>query len=170
MPPPDSGEEQPTNPLPGGGLHWKLLASFGGFGYAPIASGTFGTLPAVAIWWFLSPHLDAWAWLALCVVTTALSTWVAHRAGPLFGQTDAGEIVIDEVAGFFWTMTLAPHDWRWGVMGFFAFRFFDILKPWPASYFDQKVKNGFGVTMDDVVAGAFACVLLHTMAAFANAL
>ncbi|MDF1565605.1 MAG: phosphatidylglycerophosphatase A [Deltaproteobacteria bacterium] len=161
---PERGVHQP------GGLPWKALASFGGFGYSPFASGTVGTLPAVVIWWFAFPLLGGWGWLALSVVTTGISTLAAHKAGPLFGKTDAGEIVIDEVAGLFWTMTLAPHDWRWAVAGFFAFRLFDIVKPWPASYFDKKVKNGFGVTMDDVVAGLFACALLHAMAWIANAL
>jgi len=142
-------------------MGWKLLASIGGIGYAPIASGTFGTLPAVVIWWFLSPYLNAWEWLALCIATTGVSVIAAHKAGPLFGEVDAGEIVIDEVAGLFWTMSLIPHTWPFALGGFFAFRFFDIFKPWPASYFDQKVKNGYGVTMDDVVAGLFACGLLH---------
>jgi phosphatidylglycerophosphatase A len=123
-----------------------------------------GTVPGVIIWYFLAPHLSWPVWIAVCVVTTVVASYVGHRAGPLFGVTDAREIVIDELAGTFWTLLLVPHGIGWAVGGFLAFRLFDITKPWPASYFDQQVKNGFGVTMDDVVAGWYACGLLHLVA------
>jgi len=123
-----------------------------------------GTVPAVVAWWFLSPLLSWPWWIVVCVVTTAISTLVAHRAGPLFGVTDASEIVIDEVAGTFWTLFLVPHTLWWALAGFLVFRVFDIVKPWPASYFDKQVKNGFGVTMDDVVAGWYGCGVLHLAA------
>lgn len=123
-----------------------------------------GTVPAVVLWYFLGPSIPWLWWIALCVVVTAIATFVAHRAGPHFGVTDASEIVIDEVAGGLWTMLLVPHGIGWAIAGFLAFRLFDITKPWPASYFDRQVKNGFGVTMDDVVAGWYACGLLHLVA------
>lgn len=133
----------------------------GGLGHSPIASGTVGSVPAIVLWYFAAPAAGAWVWLGACVAMTLLSFVVAHRAGPLFGKTDAGEIVIDEVAGMMWTMILVPHGVWWAVGGFLAFRLFDITKPWPASFFDKKVKNGFGVTMDDIVAGWYACAVLH---------
>lgn len=147
-----------------------MLASFGGFGYAPIAPGTVGTLPAVVLWWLIYPLVGDLGWLAVTAGTIAVSIVAAHQAGPLFGETDARQIVIDEVAGTFVTVTLVPHEPGWAVAAFFAFRFFDIVKPPPASTFDQKVKNGLGVTMDDVVAGAYACALLHAAAALADLL
>ena len=118
-------------------------------------------MPGVILWFFVGPLVSWPVWVAICVATTGVAIYVGHRAGPLFGVTDAREIVIDELAGTFWTLLLVPHGVGWAVAGFFAFRLFDITKPWPASYFDQQVKSGFGVTMDDVVAGWYACGLLH---------
>jgi len=148
---------------------WKAIASVGGIGYAPVASGTFGTVPGVLLWYYLSPSLGLLSWLGLCVALTAASSVAAHYAGPAFGKTDAGEIVLDEVAGVCWGLAFAPHSWAWAIAGFFAFRLFDITKPWPASYFDKRVKNGFGVTMDDVVAGWFTAALLAVAAALLEA-
>lgn len=112
-------------------------------------------------WYVLAPYTSLAVWLAACVGVTALSVIASAHGGRLWGEVDSGKIVIDEVAGAMWTMVLVPHGWQWAVAGFFAFRFYDILKPWPARYFDRKVKNGFGVTMDDVCAGLMACATLH---------
>jgi phosphatidylglycerophosphatase A len=79
----------------------------------------------------------------------------AHRAGRYWGIADASPIVIDEVAGYLFTMALIPLSWQSVVAGFVFFRAFDVLKPWPASAFD-RMKNGFGVVMDDLAAGAYA--------------
>ena len=68
------------------------------------------------------------------------------------------------MVGYLVTMIAIPPDWRYIVAGFFLFRFFDIVKPPPARWFDQKVKNGYGVVLDDVAAGVYAwlCLLLLT--------
>ena len=144
-----------------GGRLWRHLAALGPFGYAPIAPGTVGTLPGVVLWYLVAPVLSWPAYLGLCVGVTLLSFLVAHRAGRAWGVADAGPIVIDELAGTLWTFLLVPRSVAWAVAGFLAFRLFDIVKPWPARYFDRKVKNGFGVTMDDVSAGWYACLTVH---------
>ncbi len=145
---------------------WTTLATFFGFGYAPVAPGTFGTIPGVLIWFLLFPYIGVFGHLALCVALTALSVVAAGRAGPIFGEPDAGAIVIDEVAGVMWAFVLVPHGIGWALAGFLVFRFFDIAKVWPASYIDRRMKNGLGVTLDDVVAGAYACVVLNLAALF----
>ncbi len=89
-------------------------------------------------------------------VTLAVAVPAAHRAGRWFGVVDAKQIVIDEVAGLLVTMLGVPVSWMTLLAGFALFRLFDIAKPWPASYFDRKVKNGFGVVFDDVMAGLYA--------------
>ncbi len=141
----------------------RHLAALGPFGYSPLAPGTVGTLPGVLLWVLLAPRISWPLHLAACVLVTAVSSVVAHYAGKAWGAADAGPIVIDELAGTLWTFLLVPPGLGWAAAGFLGFRLFDITKPWPARYFDRKVKNGFGVTMDDVCAGWYACAVLHLL-------
>jgi len=141
----------------------KLLATWGGSGYAPFASGTFGTLAAIPFYLVLA-QLPLPLYLLTLTAFFFLACWVSGKAEIIFGQKDSGKIVIDEVVGYLVTMTAMPLDWRYVVAGFFLFRLFDIVKPPPARWFDQKVKNGYGVVLDDVAAGVYAwlCLLLLT--------
>jgi phosphatidylglycerophosphatase A len=79
---------------------------------------------------------------------------------------DHGGIVWDEFVGFWITMTLAPAGVLWIVIGFVLFRLFDIIKPWPIKWADQKVSGGLGVMLDDVIAGIFAAIVLQCIAFF----
>ncbi len=133
---------------------WVLLASWGPCGYAPVAPGTVGTLGAVPLYLLLS-LLPSAGYLAALVALAAASTFAAHRAGRYWGIADASPIVVDEVVGYLLTMALVPPSWQAVLAGFVLFRIFDVLKPWPASAFD-RMKNGFGVVMDDLAAGAYA--------------
>jgi phosphatidylglycerophosphatase A len=136
-----------------------LLAAWGPCGFAPVAPGTFGTLGAVPLCWALG-----WVtWPVYAVFTVALGALgvlAAQRAGRHWGVVDASPIVIDEVVGYLVTMAFVPFSWPAALLGFLFFRLFDVLKPWPASAFD-RVKNGFGVVMDDVAAGVFAWAALQ---------
>jgi phosphatidylglycerophosphatase A len=135
---------------------FALIWSSGlGAGYFPFASGTFGTLVALPLAWALS-LLQPAAWFAVVVAFTLVTIQASQRAGKIYRIPDARYIVADEFAGLFVTVALLPFTWQTAVLGFFVFRVADILKPWPASYFDRKLKNGVGVTMDDVVAGLYA--------------
>jgi phosphatidylglycerophosphatase A len=135
-----------------------------GAGYAPVASGTFGTLPGVVLFLIVAP-LNQWGWgmvgyLAIAAVLFAVAVPAASLAERIHGGTDCGKIVIDEIVGFLVTMTLVPLHWAWVLGGFVAFRFFDVLKPWPGNKW-QNLSGGMGVMIDDVVAGLYACVSLH---------
>ena len=72
-------------------------------------------------------------------------------------------IVVDEVAGYLVTMALSSATWQAALLGFVLFRVLDVAKPWPASFFDRKVKNGFGVVMDDVMAGVWGLVAMQVI-------
>jgi len=72
--------------------------------------------------------------------------------------------VLDEVAGYFITMILAPEGWQWLLFGFVLFRIFDILKPWPISVLDRRVQGGLGIMLDDIVAGMFALAVMQICA------
>lgn len=141
----------------------KFLATWGGSGYAPVASGTFGTLAAIPFYLLLA-HLSPPLYLLTLTAFFFLACWVSGRAEIIFQEQDCGKIVIDEVVGYLVTMTAIPLDWRYVVAGFFLFRFFDIAKIPPARWFDRQLKNGYGVVLDDVAAGVYSWLSLWLLA------
>ena len=151
---------EPTGPLPRprSALHW--IAFGGGAGLAPRAPGTAGTAVAVPIYVAMAGGPLAMYLVAVALVV-AVGIWACGRTARELGVHDHPGIVLDEVAGFLVTMTALPLDWRWIVAGFVVFRILDIAKPWPISLFDRRVRGGFGIMLDDVIAGAFACAALH---------
>lgn len=147
---------------PGGPFRFFVLslASNAGLGYAPVASGTFGTLAGIPCFYLISRL--PWPLAALTLVALLLlSFWVSDLAGKIYGVTDDGRIVIDELVGYLVTVAFLPFSWQTALLGFFWFRLFDITKPPPASWFDNKMKNGVGVVMDDVMAGIYAAIAVR---------
>lgn len=142
-------------------------ASAGFSGYAPIAPGTVGTAVAVPIAWAMA-HLPLGASAAIIVVATIVACGINHAAGKIYRVSDAHEIVLDEVVGFLITMWAVPWSDFSVAVGFFFFRLFDVWKPWPARYFDSKVHNGIGTTLDDVAAGVYAALATHGAVALAG--
>lgn len=126
-----------------------------GAGLSPRAPGTVGTLAALPFVALLQTLKPAHQWLAI-VALFLVSVPAVHRAGRILGVVDARQIVIDEVIGIAIALAGAPFHMATVLLAFGLFRLFDIVKPWPASYFDRQVKNGAGVILDDVVAGLFA--------------
>src|SRR5512133_3240278 len=137
-----------------------FLSSNAGLGYAPVASGTFGTLAGIPAFWLLA-QLPPWLWLLTWAALLALSFWVSGAAGHIYGVVDDGRIGIDELVGYLVTVALLPFSWWAPGLGFLYFRLFDIVKPPPARWFDQKLKNGYGVVLDDVAAGVYAALALR---------
>ena len=133
------------------------VASVGGAGYAPIASGTVGSLvAAIALW--LIPFSPT-ALLATLVVITIVGVWAGSRVERALGAKDPGVIVIDEVAGMFLAVLFLPRTLPVLVSAFFLFRLFDIWKPYPARQI-QELSGGLGVMLDDLIAGAYALAVL----------
>jgi phosphatidylglycerophosphatase A len=144
------------------------LFAFGfGSGLAPKAPGTFGTLAAVPIYWLLQ-DLN-WPQYALWLgVTFALGVLWCDRSSKALGVHDHGGIVWDEFVGYWITMFMAPAGYGWLLVGFVLFRFFDIVKPWPINVLDRKVGGGFGIMIDDVLAGIYALICLQAIAYFSG--
>jgi len=157
------------------------LAQGFGLGRIPKAPGTAGTLggfPLIAL--LLWPG-NFWAYLAGCIVIIPLSVRICERAEELLGEKDPPSVVLDEIValplcflGIFGIMEFAgpsqptlaavqtiPHWWAWALAGFALFRLFDIWKPGPINSI-QALPNGWGVVMDDILAGALAGALLGT--------
>lgn len=136
-----------------------------GSGLAPKAPGTFGTLAAVPLYWLLS-DATLLLYLAVVIVAAALGIWLCGYTARALGVHDHPAIVWDEVVGYFITMLAAPAGWQWLLLGFVLFRLFDILKPWPIRWIDRHVHGGFGIMLDDVLAGAMAWLVLQGIAWF----
>jgi phosphatidylglycerophosphatase A len=137
-----------------------LFATGFGVGYSPVAPGTLGTLIAIPIYYFLS-EIPSPLYEVTLVGFFFLSVWVSGNAERLFGKEDDQRIVIDEVIGFLITMLWVPKTIRFILIGFFLFRFFDILKPFPIRHLEKRLKGGFGVVLDDVAAGVYANIVLR---------
>jgi phosphatidylglycerophosphatase A len=101
--------------------------------------------------------------LTVCFIGGVLAV---HKTGADLGVTDHGSIVWDEIVPFWLVLLLCPTGLIWQATAFVLFRLFDIFKPQPARYFDQKVKNGFGVMADDLVAGAYTVLILALLRHF----
>ncbi|UQZ89449.1 phosphatidylglycerophosphatase A [Deltaproteobacteria bacterium Smac51] len=138
----------------------RLIYTGLGLGLAPKAPGTFGTLLGIPIFWLIE-GLGWQPYLAVTLAVFFIGWWAARRAETDLGRHDAPQVVIDEVAGYLVTMLLAPalpFNWLWG---FAFFRLFDIVKPWPVSWADQKLPGGLGVMVDDVLAGVYAWLAMQ---------
>ena len=131
-------------------------------GYFPVASGTVGTLLGVAIVW-LWQGVPISLQGVMCLALGAVGVWASEQAGTIFRNADSSRITIDEIVGFMVTMIGVPVTMYWIVWGFLLFRFFDIIKFPPANLFDERMKNGWGVMLDDVTAGIYSNILLHLM-------
>ncbi len=137
-----------------------LIATGFGVGYSPIAPGTLGTLVALPIYYFLS-EIPSPLYEITLVGFFFVSVWISENAERFFGKKDDQRIVIDEIIGFLITMFWIPKTVPFIIIGFFLFRFFDILKPFPIRHLEKRLKGGYGVVLDDVVAGAYANIVLH---------
>jgi phosphatidylglycerophosphatase A len=138
------------------------IATFFSIGKFPKAPGTVATLATIPLWYamsFLGPMLYMLMVLGLIGLgIVASQAYESHS-----GKHDSKEIVIDEVVGYLITMTWLPVTWQSAVIGFLVFRFFDIVKPPPIRQLDQKVQGGFGVMVDDIVAGIIGSVVMQLL-------
>ena len=139
-----------------------FLALGFGSGLAPKAPGTAGTLVAIPLYLVLIHWLNLYAYLGAIIGAFVLGIYLCGRTASDLGVHDHGGIVWDEFVGFWITMILVPLTWYWLLAGFVLFRMFDILKPFPIGLLDKKVQGGFGIMLDDVIAGLYACAVLHT--------
>jgi phosphatidylglycerophosphatase A len=136
-----------------------FLAFGFGAGLAPVAPGTFGTLAAIPLYCLLA-NLSVPLYLAVTITLALAGIYICQRSQEILKIGDHPGIVWDEMVGFLITMTAVSPHWTSILLGFMAFRIFDILKPWPIARFDRTLHGGFGVMLDDVLAGLYALALL----------
>ena len=153
-------EQPPARVVLGHPVHF--LAFGLGSGLSPVAPGTAGSLAAIPLAWLMAQA--GWpVYAVLTLLALVAGFWICGRSATLLGVHDHRGIVWDEFVGQFIALFLVPWLWYWVLGAFLLFRFFDIVKPWPARIFDRDFHNGVGIVMDDVVAGVYAWLSLWAL-------
>jgi phosphatidylglycerophosphatase A len=142
-----------------------FLALGFGSGLLKPAPGTWGTLSALPIYYLMVSYfaVSIEVYSLTLLLALLLGIYLCGKTAQDVGEHDHGAIVWDEIVGFLVTMFAVQPTLTNVIAGFVLFRFFDILKPWPIKWLDQKVHGGFGIMIDDVLAGIAACVILHLL-------
>ncbi len=146
---------------------WHEPAFFIAFGFGsglmPKAPGTWGTLVAIPMYLLLANA--PWPiYLIFTLIAFILGVFVSNKVSQALGEHDYKGIVWDEIVGFLITMFLAPKGFIWVILGFLLFRLFDILKPQPIKWVDERVTGGLGIMLDDVLAAIFAWIIIQLLA------
>ena len=151
----------PPQPVP-----WSVLLnpvhcwSVGfGTGLLPVAPGTWGTFVGFPIYGLLH-HMSAVPAMVLGMYGLMASIMAADYSARAWQTHDHPSIVCDEVVGFVPVLYMAPSSWLGFIWAFVLFRLFDFVKPWPIAWLDRRVAGGFGIVLDDVIAGVYASAVL----------
>ena len=161
----DTPKSHRPDRLPSLWRHPPLMLATGlGSGLSPWAPGTCGTVVAMGLYLAALQFLPLWAYAVFLVAAFGLGVWACDRAERLTALHDPGMLVVDEWVGYWLALLPAMAQghtgWRPALAGFVLFRLFDILKPWPASVADRRLPGGFGTMADDVLAGAYAALVM----------
>ena len=139
----------------------RILATFFGTGYLPLAPGSWGALAGLLIYAsFLRDNLFLHIFLLLIV--TFLGFRVCAPAEKIFKKKDAGVIVIDEVAGILLSLLFIPSKTLYIFLAYFLFRLFDTIKPPPTDRIEE-LSGSYGIMFDDLIAGLYANICLHAI-------
>ena len=145
--------------------HPAHLLSLGfGAGLSPVAPGTVGTLLAIPAYWLIAGW-PAWLYLAAVAALFVVGAAAAGYSSAALGVHDHRAIVVDEVAGMLIALFHLPGAgaWPWMVLAFLLFRVFDVLKPWPIDRADRDVAGGFGIMLDDALAGLWTLAVVQAL-------
>ena len=129
-------------------------------GYLPKAPGTWGSLAAVLLWFGLR-NLTIGPYCTIVGTLFVVGTFAAGAAEKIVDRGDPGLVVIDEIVGQLIGLAMAPGHPVVVIAAFLLFRFFDIVKPFPAGWLDQHIHGGLGIMLDDVVAGLYTLVIVQ---------
>jgi len=137
------------------------LATLGPMGRMPKAPGTWGSLAAAIFAPFLFLPLPFWGRIVLLLLLFPVGSWCAGRAEQSLGHKDPSFVVVDELWGQWITLLpLAATDAYWILPAFLFFRLFDIAKPWPVRASERWLPGGWGIMIDDGLAGVYAMMAL----------
>ena len=143
-------------------MHTLIMLIATGFysGHLPKAPGTWGSLVGLLLF-FMLHLLSLPVYLAVVFGLFCLGTFAAGEAEKILDNRDPGKVVIDEIVGMLIAMIAVPATPLAMLAGFILFRIFDIAKPFPVNFFDQRFHGGLGIMLDDVVAGLYSLAVMH---------
>lgn len=146
-----------------------FVGSLGYLGFVPAASGTVAVaVVGIPLAWLLRGwlNLSFWPYLLVVIAFTCLSIYIAGEADRVLNEQDSSKNVIDEIPGYLIALIGLPFTWKVVLAAFFIERAIDIAKIWPASWVEDNLPRGWGVVMDDVVAGIYTCAIIHVIVHF----
>jgi phosphatidylglycerophosphatase A len=146
-----------------------FIAFGGGAGLSPAAPGTMGTLAAFLLFGLVSQYFGLVNFLLFIGVLFIIGIWACSVTGKALGNHDHGGMVWDEIVAFLLVLLFTPNALVWQAFAFLLFRLFDIFKPPPIGYYDKKLRGGFGVMFDDLLAAFFTLLCLAAWKAFTMA-
>ena len=149
----------PVTPAGFGAVLARVVATGFGSGYSPLAPGTAGSAVGLLLYWPLSA-LGVPVAVAATALVSLLGVWAATRVARQVGREDPGLVVVDEIVGQWVSLLFLPWTPGVAILGFFAFRAMDIVKPWPARQLEH-LPGGWGIMADDLMAGVYANLLLR---------
>ena len=157
-------------------LSW-IIATWFGSGLLPKAPGTWGSLAAIPFAYIISVYTCPYALFFGTVALFFIGIWASDKIEKSAQIKDPGFIVVDEVVGQWIAMLPLPFLYSLinpdtfylyfaiiAAVAFIAFRIFDIWKPWPVNYVDKNVHGGYGIMLDDVIAGMYALIITSALA------
>lgn len=138
----------------------KIIATFFGVGYAPVAQGTLAALAVLPVYYLVRGN--SWLFAGSTIFLIILGFSVSGRAERIFGKKDASQVTIDDASGMLLALFLIPQRPAYIIAAFILFRMFDILKVPPAKRL-EGLKGSPGIMLDDIVAGIYANLILQTI-------
>ncbi len=138
----------------------RLIATVFHCGYLPLAPGTWTSAIALLAGWYLLPHIEDTTFVITLIILFIAGVLSSRIISEEDNDKDPSHVVIDEWVGMWIPLIGIPHNWEWWVAGFVLFRLFDIIKPFPIGKL-ERLKGGWGIMLDDVLAGIYALVLIQ---------
>ena len=141
--------------------HPAHFLAFGfGAGLSRFAPGTAGTLVGFPLYWLIGSRTSPLEMLAFVAVLFAIGVWACDITGRHLGISDHGGMCWDEIVAFLLILEIAPDALAWQIAAFFLFRIFDVVKPSPIRELEKRIKGGFGVMFDDILAAGYTLLAL----------
>lgn len=138
----------------------RVIAFGFGSGLLRPGPGTWGTALAWVLWLIVVSRFSDAVIGTILALSFAYGCWCCHRVGKELGRPDFGGMVWDEIVAFWLVLWLVPASFQAQLTAFILFRAFDIVKPAPIRYFDARLKNGFGVMWDDILAAGYTLLVM----------
>ena len=140
----------------------RVLSTMFGIGYLPFAPGTWGSIAAFLLWYSSPLPENQMVFLGLTVLVSIVGIWASQEFEKNSGEKDPSVVIIDEWAGQWIALLFIERSLLYGGIALILFRIFDIIKPGPVKWADNK-GGGIGIMGDDIIAGLISLIILQVV-------